>query len=232
MSETPSAPLPMLFAPPRPPLRLYDRRDVVIGRAPDCDLPVESARASRRHAEVRRRGDRFWVRDLGSTNGTLVNGSRISGEHALQPGDRIEIGEVTVTFCHVDGAFAQSADGSGVERTIVMGPATAAAATGLIGSFEQIPAFAVLQMLELGGQSGLLSVESGECPGRLWLLNGRPVHAHAAGTRGFEAALALARSESGRFRFEPNATAPERTIVTSVPHVLMEASRHADEGSR
>ena len=230
MSETPSQPTPMLFAPPRPPVRLYDRRDVVIGRSPECDLPVESARASRRHAEVRRHGDRFWVRDLGSTNGTLVNGSRISGEHALQPGDRIEIGEVTVTFCHVAPALADSAHGSGVERTVVMGPASAT--TGLTGSFEQIPAFAVLQMLELGGQSGLLCVESGPCPGGLWLVNGRPVHADAAGVRGFDAALALIRSESGRFRFEPNAAAPECTIDTSVTHILLEASRHADEGSR
>lgn len=219
----------MLFAPPRPPLRLYDRRDVVIGRAPDCDLPVDSGRASRRHAEVRRQGGSAWVRDLGSTNGTLVNGARIAGEQALRPGDRIEIGDVVVTFCHVESALADAADGGGVERTIVMDRANPSASTGLLGSFEQVPAFAVLQMLELGGQSGRFVVEGGPCPGSLWLERGSPVHAEAAGTTGFDAAIALTRTDAGSFRFEPGTQAPERTIDGTMTHVLLEASRISDE---
>jgi len=229
MSEPKGTALPMLFAPPRPPVRLFDRRDVVLGRAPECDLPVDSARASRRHAEVRRQGDRFWVRDLGSTNGTLVNGTPIAGEHPLHPGDRISIGDILVTFCHVEEALAASATGCGAnDRTMVMGPA---AVTGgaLHGSLERIPAFAVLQMLELGGQSGALVVEDGDCPGKLWLVDGRPVHAEAAGRRGFDAALALTRAARGRFVFDPAATVPERTIDVTMTHVLLEASRQADE---
>lgn len=220
----------MLFAPPRPPLRLYGRRDVVIGRAPDCDLPVESARASRRHAAVHSEGDHFSVRDLGSTNGTFVNGRRIAGEQTLSPGDRIEIGEVVVTFCQVGSALADpvSRPNANADQTMVMSPATGSP-TGLLGSFEEIPAFAVLQMLELGGQTGLLTVEGGRASGRLWLEKGRPVHAEAAGQRGFDAAIAVTQSESGRFRFEPNAAPPERTIDATVTHVLLEASRLADE---
>ncbi len=229
MSDARGTVLPMLFAPPRPPVRLYDRRDVVLGRAPDCDLPVDSARASRRHAEVRRQGDRFWVRDLGSTNGTLVNGARIAGEHPLHPGDRIGIGDILVTFCHVEEALAAPAAGAGADdRTMVMGP-EAASGGALHGSFDRIPAFAVLQMLELGAQSGVLAVEDGECPGRLWIADGRPVHAEAAGRRGFDAAMAIARAESGRFAFDPTATVPERTIDATMTHVLLEASRRADE---
>jgi hypothetical protein len=231
MSETPSTPLPMLFAPPRPPLRLYDRRHVVLGRAPDCDLPLDSARASRRHAEVRRKGDRFWVRDLGSTNGTFVNGVRVYGDQVLRPGDRIEIGDVLVTFCHVEGALAEAAKGGGADQTMVMGPMNISP-TGLLGSFEEIPPFAVLQMLELGGQTGLLTVEGGGAPGRLWLEKGRPVHAEASGRRGFDAAIALTQSDAGRFRFEPNTAAPERTIESTLTHVLLEASRLSDEETR
>jgi hypothetical protein len=58
------------------------------------------------------------------------------------------------------------------------------------------------------------------------------VHAEAAGCRGFDAAIALTRARSGRFRFDPDATPPERTIEASVTHVLLEASRRADEGTR
>jgi len=221
----------MLFAAPRPPLRLLGRREVILGRAPQCDLPVDSARASRKHAAVRREGDRFWVRDLDSTNGTLVNGQRITGEHALSPGDRIEIGEVTVTFCHVESTLAETVSGASADQTMVMRRMPASAA-GLAGSFEQIPAFAVLQMLELGGQTGVLTVEGGASPGRIWLDDGRPVHAEVAGQRGFDAAVSLIQSATGRFRFEPGAAAPERTIEATVTHVLLEASRLSDEETR
>lgn len=228
MAKSPSVPTAMLFAPPRPPLRLLGRREVVIGRAPNCDLPVDSSRASRKHAAVRREGSDFCVRDLGSTNGTLVNGRRIAGEQVLNPGDRIQIGETTVTFCQVEGALAEVVGGGAADQTMVMGPEPTSS-EGLAGSFEQIPAFAVLQMLELGGQTGQLTVEGGSAPGRLWLENGRPVHADAVGRTGFDAAIAMTQSESGRFRFEPNAAAPERTIDASVTYVLLEASRLSDE---
>ncbi len=68
-----------------------------IGRLPDCDLHLDDSTVSREHAAVVRRGDRWWVLDLGSTNGTRVNG-RTAGEHALADGDVIELGDVEVSF--------------------------------------------------------------------------------------------------------------------------------------
>lgn len=68
-----------------------------IGRLPDCDLHLDDSTVSREHAAVVRRGDQWWVLDLGSTNGTRVNG-RAAGEHALTDGDVIELGDVEVTF--------------------------------------------------------------------------------------------------------------------------------------
>ena len=69
----------------------------VIGRLAGSDIELDDPGASRRHAEVRRDGDAYVVADLGSTNGTLVNGSEI-GEHALADGDRITIGHSTLEF--------------------------------------------------------------------------------------------------------------------------------------
>lgn len=71
-----------------------------IGRLPDCDLHLDDSTVSREHAAVVRRGDQWWVLDLGSTNGTRVNG-RTAGEHALADGDVIELGDVEVTFRRV-----------------------------------------------------------------------------------------------------------------------------------
>jgi hypothetical protein len=74
-----------------------DRPTMTIGRLPECDVVVDDAGASRQHAEVRRTDDGFVLSDLGSTNGTLVNGTSIR-EHLLEDGDRITIGETALEF--------------------------------------------------------------------------------------------------------------------------------------
>jgi hypothetical protein len=76
-----------------------DEDMVSIGRMNDCDIVLQDSGASRRHAEVRRSGDRFVVVDLGSTNGTLVNEARIT-ERELEDGDRITIGRTVLEFRH------------------------------------------------------------------------------------------------------------------------------------
>src|SRR5262249_30392803 len=49
---------------------------------------------SRRHARLRWQADGFWLEDLGSSNGTFVNGDPASGRHRVVPGDRLEVGVV------------------------------------------------------------------------------------------------------------------------------------------
>jgi serine phosphatase RsbU (regulator of sigma subunit) len=72
---------------------------LVVGRADDADVPLDSGKVSRQHAEVVKDPfDRWWVRDLGSRNGTRVNGVRVS-ESILQPGDVLEIGEFVLSLC-------------------------------------------------------------------------------------------------------------------------------------
>lgn len=63
-----------------------------IGRDPECQLRPRSPEVSRRHAEIDIEGDRVILRDLGSRNGTLVNGEPISGPKPLEDGDRIMVG--------------------------------------------------------------------------------------------------------------------------------------------
>ncbi|MEJ2208361.1 MAG: FHA domain-containing protein [Anaerolineae bacterium] len=75
-----------------------DRPAVRIGRGSGSDLIIQDDQASRQHAEISRQGDQYFIRDLGSTNGTFVNGQRISGTQPLQPGDQIRIGETTMGF--------------------------------------------------------------------------------------------------------------------------------------
>ncbi|MCA1727297.1 MAG: DUF3662 and FHA domain-containing protein, partial [Actinobacteria bacterium] len=74
-----------------------DRDVISLGRMNDCDIVLEDTGASRKHAEVRRDGDRFVVADLGSTNGTLVNEATVT-ERELEEGDRITIGRTVLEF--------------------------------------------------------------------------------------------------------------------------------------
>jgi hypothetical protein len=79
---------------------LLDGGRVTAGRGASCDLVVRDTTVSREHAAFVRRGDAWWVIDLGSTNGTRVNGLR-AAEHPITPGDRIELGDVVVELVEV-----------------------------------------------------------------------------------------------------------------------------------
>lgn len=69
-----------------------------IGRLQDCQARFDDPNVSRHHAELRRRGDTYGVIDLGSTNGTLVNGVRTVGETRLNDGDTVRVGNNSLTF--------------------------------------------------------------------------------------------------------------------------------------
>jgi Protein of unknown function (DUF3662)/FHA domain len=74
------------------------RKEVVtIGRLPECDVVVPDPGASRQHAQIRHQSGSYVLTDLGSTNGTLVNG-QIVPAHELQEGDRITIGTTVLEF--------------------------------------------------------------------------------------------------------------------------------------
>ena len=69
----------------------------VIGRSPECDVFLDDVTVSRRHAELRREGDDFVIRDLGSLNGTYVNRKRIEST-VLEDDDEVQIGKYRLTF--------------------------------------------------------------------------------------------------------------------------------------
>jgi hypothetical protein len=69
-----------------------------IGRLPDCTITIEDSNVSRNHAEVRAGRGAYLVVDLGSTNGTMLNGVKIPGEQRLSDGDIISFGSTHVRF--------------------------------------------------------------------------------------------------------------------------------------
>src|SRR6266550_7097124 len=71
---------------------------ISIGRASDCSIPIKDRYLSRKHAEIVA-GDGHWVlKDLGSANGTYLNGSHVERELRLHGGDRIRLGDTELVF--------------------------------------------------------------------------------------------------------------------------------------
>lgn len=69
---------------------------VLIGRARECTLVLDDDYASNRHARIVRREDDWYVEDLGSTNGTLLSGQRITGAVPFKPGAEVRIGRTVI----------------------------------------------------------------------------------------------------------------------------------------
>jgi hypothetical protein len=76
-----------------------DSQSITLGRGRTNDVPLpDDEYASTRHARVEPRRDGIWIEDIGSTNGTFVNGIRLTRERRLVPGDVVRIGETDVRF--------------------------------------------------------------------------------------------------------------------------------------
>jgi hypothetical protein len=71
---------------------------VTIGRSRQCDVVLNDANVSRQHAEIRPRGGSWVLSDLGSTNGSSLNGRRIEGPEVVKAGDEVEVGTSKIRF--------------------------------------------------------------------------------------------------------------------------------------
>jgi pSer/pThr/pTyr-binding forkhead associated (FHA) protein len=111
----------------------------VLGRREDCDLRIPTKDVSRQHCAILLNGEKIVVKDLGSSNGTYVNGKRVA-EYALQAGDRLHLGPVTF-LVQINGKPARVrpedlAPPSTVqpEQATKPGPAAAAGAGAAVGA--------------------------------------------------------------------------------------------------
>ena len=82
------------------PLRMD--REIIVGRSSELDMVLVEDMVSRKHAKITAAGDQIVIQDLGSTNGTFVNGEKIK-KARLKEGDRILIGTSIIKLVFVDG---------------------------------------------------------------------------------------------------------------------------------
>ena len=77
-------------------------QNITLGRASDCTIPIRDRFLSRKHAEITYGSGKWFVRDCGSVNGTMLNGLKLTEPSVLRPGDRILLGDSEVVFDSAD----------------------------------------------------------------------------------------------------------------------------------
>jgi hypothetical protein len=200
---------------------LGPRESYIAGRSPEADIVLADDTVSRKHARFYRARDLVWVRDLGSRNGTIVNGHSVR-RHCLQEGDRIAIGSslarvVMVSASQLSRRTRRPED---------------SAARSMTGSLGDIPLADVLQWLATSRKTGMLKVH-GNRDGALHLRDGSVYYAAIEGSTSLNPQKALLRMlgwQDGSFELDSAAAdGVPAEISTPLEHVLMEAARLQDE---
>jgi ABC transport system ATP-binding/permease protein len=83
--------------------------EIIIGRDPGVDITIPSEAVSRRHAKLTRSGEAYFLEDLGSSNGTYLNGSRLVARQPLMSGDKIRLGKAVTMTYHAPAALQSAA---------------------------------------------------------------------------------------------------------------------------
>lgn len=93
---------------------------VMLGRSPECNVQIADPRVSRRHAMIRRQEDGFWFFDLGSFNGSYLNGSRVTAARRLTHGDVLDFADNQFRFEQEGNAFDTAEEDSFGSSTIAL----------------------------------------------------------------------------------------------------------------
>jgi len=231
---------------PDSPIRVPDKGTVSIGRADSNDIVLNEPRVSRQHAviEWEKSSGAFLVRDLGSKNGTYLNGFKISTHdpRPLNDWNKIRVTSIVFTVrCVNDAAvikneFEQLREKMHQEVTEIINMSDILAETeqpGISGDLEHLCPVELFQMLETGRKTGSLVVKTKSGEGAYLFEQGNVVTAKFADRSGDKAVFEVLRFSQGSFSFSPLDRITERhQIATSTTMLLMEGCRLLDEANK
>lgn len=209
---------------------LPNNKEVVVGRSSELDVVLVEDMVSRRHAKLNVAGDQIFIQDLGSTNGTFVNGEKIKRAR-LQEGDRILIGTSIIKLVGSD-VPAGAGDPRAKLEDVAAGRRTSQVRT-MSGSIAEIPLPDLMQLFGASKKSGVLVIRTESDVGKMYLDHGRIVFASVNEHDDVPPLKSLYRIltwENGTFDMDPPEARefPEK-IEMSVEGILMEAMRQIDE---
>jgi hypothetical protein len=214
---------------------LKEGKEVVVGRSSELDIVLMEDMVSRRHAVLVQRGDKIHVEDRGSTNGTFVNGEKISTA-VVGKGDRVLIG--TSIMKVVDASDdAASTMGTTSERKPGyqdLGRTTMhSGARSMTGTIAEVPLPDLIQLFSTSKKTGTLVVMQGSVVARIHLEHGKLVHVSLTDAPGLPSMKAITRVlswDDGTFELlgpQPHSSAETLNLPTE--HILMEGLRQLDE---
>jgi hypothetical protein len=219
---------------------LADMGECVIGRSSELDMVLIEEMVSRKHAKISFAPGTISITDLGSTNGTFVNGEKVKLAR-LKEGDRILIGTsilklVSVARAHGAPALDAKAAQQALERTAAAQEKKSGGRTAVQGRLEEVPLVDLLQLLSTSKKTGAI-VLKGYQTGRVHLRQGKVVSALNDAEPGLGPKKALYRMMSwsqGGFEFVPQEELPPMAeeIAESTELLLMEAMQQIDEMGR
>lgn len=212
---------------------LEDGRTIVIGRSSELDMVLVEDMVSRRHAQIDVKNGAIQIQDLGSTNGTFVNGEKIT-RSALREGDRILVGTSILKVVQVRQRVESRQNFEAVA-------AKAAETTGrrsdetprMTGNLEEIPLPDLLQLFGTSKKDGVLVIRTKARTGRIYLKSGLLHHVEIDGLPdmpALKAAYRLLSFTQGVFELDP--PDPRRfdpALDASAQEILMEGFRQMDE---
>lgn len=212
----------------------YDR-EIHIGRGSDLDMVLVEDMVSRRHARITTHGGEFTIEDLGSTNGTFVNGEKIS-RAKLKDGDRILVGTSIIKLVPADGETEVTEEVTDLPDNAYNPKAKRQPATStgsIAGKIEEVPLPDLLQLFSSSRKTGVLIVTS-DREGRVYLKDGRVVYATVDGEpmSAEKAFYRILWMRQGTFVLEPEdgREVPEDGIMEmSMEALMMEGIRQLDE---
>lgn len=208
-------------------------RPMLLGRQQGSDLLLPEELVSRRHARLAYEGGELVLEDLGSTNGTYLNGVRVTRARVAE-GDRVLLGQSILKVVPRDPSPAPSAEEvrAGLERASVTAEPRRAAA--MQGRVEEVPLPDLLQLFGTSRKTGLLVVQGIGHAAEVRLDKGRVVSCAIDGREELAPEKSFYRLlgwKSGHFELKPAPAAPptQRPIAESMEALLMEGMRQQDE---
>lgn len=213
---------------------LRPNREIIIGRSSDLDMVLVEDMVSRKHAKITTDDHVVTIQDLGSTNGTFVNGEKVR-KADLKDGDRILIGTSIIKIVFVDGEQTGHLTETEARSKMAMAAnkRSAAAPKSMAGSIEEIPLPDLLQLLSTSRKSGVLVVHSDRHVGKICFRKGQIYFANLENQFNVGPKKAMTRMLSwtqGSFELEPpDESAVLEEMDETTEALLMESMRQLDE---
>ncbi len=214
------------------PLRM--NREIIIGRSSDLDMVLVEDMVSRRHAKITSTDADVFIQDLGSTNGTFVNGEKVNRSR-LTEGDRILVGTSIMKVVGADARSAPQSEAEARRRLEAGAQRQSTAGRPMSGVIEEIPLPDLLQLLSTSRKSGVLTVASSVGIGKIYLRKGKLYFAAINDNFAIKPQKAIYRMltwTTGTFELEPSVemqVLEDEEIQESTEALLMEGVRLLDE---